>query len=99
MLSLNVSKKPLLLSRDATVIQETRRVQDLWSSTPPGIPVDKDALKSGGPMSLIAQERFKKKPSPSSKPAGSHFPILLLLPLALDLPPETFQLKRQTTNS
>ena len=51
-------------------------MQDLWSSTLPGIPVDKDALKSGGPMSLIARDRIKMRPSPSSEPAGSMIPPL-----------------------
>ena len=36
-----VIERPLLLSRDATIIEEARRVQDLWSSTPPSIaPLD-----------------------------------------------------------
>ena len=67
-------RRPLLLSRDATAIEETRRVQDLWSSTPPGITsLDKDTLKPGGAMSLLAHEKILRKPSPSSsssKPAS-----------------------------
>ena len=67
-------RRPLLLSRDATAIEETRRVQNLWSSTSPGItPLDKDTLKPGGAMSLLAHEKTIRKPSPSpssSKPAN-----------------------------
>ena len=73
----SVARRPLLLSRDATVIEEARRVQDLWSSTPPGItPLDKDTPKSGGAtgtMSLLPREKIIRKPSPSSsfsKPAS-----------------------------
>ena len=73
----SVTRRPLLLSRDATVIEEARRVQDLWSSTPPGItPLDKDTLKPGGAtgtMSLLPHEKIIRKPSPSSsfsKPAS-----------------------------
>lgn len=72
----SVVRRPLLLSRDATVIEEARRVQDLWSSPPPGITVDKDTLKPGGvpgAMSFVSHERFNRKLSPSSsfsKPAG-----------------------------
>ena len=73
----SVIRRPLLLSRDATVIEEARRVQELWSSTPPGItPLDKDTLKPGGAtgaMSLLPHEKVTRKPSPSSsfsKPAN-----------------------------
>ncbi|KAF8800493.1 hypothetical protein BYT27DRAFT_7227437 [Phlegmacium glaucopus] len=72
----SIFRKPLLLSRDATVIDEARRVQDLWSSTPPGITADKDLPKSegtAGAMSSISHERINRKASPSSlfsKPAG-----------------------------
>ena len=73
----DVVGRPLLLSQDATAsIEEARRVQDLWSSTPPGItPLDKDTLKPEGTnMSLLPHEKIIRKPSPSSsfsKPASA----------------------------
>ena len=73
----SVVRRPLLLSRDATVIEEARRVQDLWSSTPPGItPLERDTLKLGGvteATSLLPHEKIIRKPSPPSsfsKPAS-----------------------------
>lgn len=72
----SVVRRPLLLSRDATVVEEARRVQDLWSSTPPGItPLDNDTLlKAGGAMSLLPHEKIIRKPTSSSsfsKPASA----------------------------
>ena len=63
-------RRPLLLGRDANTIEEARRIQNLWSSTPPGInPLDKDTLRPGqttGTMSLLPHEKIIRKPSPSS---------------------------------
>ena len=70
----SVIKRPLLLSRDATVVEEARKVQDLWSSTPPGItPLDKDAPKPGGAAGAGSSLPHERKPSSSSfsKPAGA----------------------------
>ena len=68
----SVVRRPLLL-RDATVIEEARRVQDPWSSTS-GI---SDTLQPGGStgaISFLPHERIKRKLSPSSsfsKPTGT----------------------------
>ena len=68
----SVVRKPLLLSRDATVIEEARRVEDLWSLDQP----DTTLLKLRGAASatsLLSDERIDRKPSPASslsKPAG-----------------------------
>ena len=65
----SVVRRPLLLSRDATVIEEARRVQDLWSSTLPDSTLDKDTLlKPGGAAGDTMS--FNRKPAPS-KPVGT----------------------------
>ena len=74
-----IGRRPLLLGRDTTVIDETtRRTQELWSSTPPGITLlDRDTLKPGGAtgaVSLLPHEKIIRKPLPSSsisKPASA----------------------------
>ena len=69
-------RRPLLLSRDATAVEEAWRAQDLWSSTPPGItPLDKDTLKPGGTISLLPHEKIIRKPSPSSSKPASAIPL------------------------
>ena len=76
--SVGIGRRPLLLGRDATVIDEARRTQNLWPSTPPGItPLDKDTLKpegATGSVSLLPHEKIIRKPLPSSsisKPASA----------------------------
>ena len=73
----NVVRRPLLLGRDATVIEEEWRVQDLWSSNLPGItPLDQDTFNPGGAagtMPRLPHDIIIRKPSPSSfsKPASA----------------------------